>query len=67
MNAEQKAQFAQLIPKWDGYKRNLVWTFDGAETAIIEKLAYVLLGLTLNFCPSCKIEAMRQLENLYNA
>jgi hypothetical protein len=67
MNAEQKAQFEQLFPKWKAYKRNLVWTFDGAETAIIEKLAYVLLGRTLNTCPSCKIEAMRQLENLYNA
>ena len=67
MNAEQKAQFEQLVPKWNAYKRNLVWTFDGAETAVIEKLAYVLLGRTLNSCPSCKIEAMRQLENLYNA
>jgi len=67
MNPEQKAQFEQLFPKWKAYKRNLVWTFDGAETAIIEKLAYVLLGRTLNTCPSCKIEAMRQLENLYNA
>jgi hypothetical protein len=66
MTPEQKAQFEQLFPKWKGYKRNLVWTFDGAETAIIEKLAYVLLGRTLNNCPSCKIEAMRQLENLYN-
>lgn len=67
MNPEQKAQFAQLVPKWNAYKRNLVWTFDGVETAVIEKLAYVLLGRTLNTCPSCKIEAMRQLENLYNA
>jgi hypothetical protein len=67
MNTEQKAQFTQLVPKWNAYKRNLVWTFDGAETAVIEKLSYVLLGRTLNTCPSCKIEAMRQLENLYNA
>jgi len=67
MNAEQKAQFAQLFPKWKQYKRTLVWTFDGAENAVIEKLAYVLLGRTLSTCPSCRIEAMRQLENLYNA
>jgi hypothetical protein len=67
MNAEQKEQFSKLVPKWNAYKRNLVWTFDGSETAVIEKLAYVLLGRTLNGCPSCKISAMQQLENLYNA
>jgi hypothetical protein len=67
MTAEQKEQFGKLVPKWNAYKRNLVWTFDGPETAVIEKLAYLLLGRTLNSCPSCKIEAMRQLENLYNA
>jgi hypothetical protein len=67
MNPEQKEQFSKLIPKWQAYKLTLVWTFDGAETAVIEKLAYLLLGRTLNSCPSCKIEAMRQLENLYNA
>lgn len=67
MNPEQKAEFAKLLPRWQGYKRNLVWTFDGEENALIDRMAWVLLGRHLTSCPSCRVDAMRQLENLYNA
>ena len=44
MNEDQKAEFAKLLPRWQGYKRNLVWTFTGEENAIIDRMAWVLLG-----------------------
>lgn len=67
MTPEQKKEFAKLLPKWTAYKRNLAWTFDASENATVERMAYVLLGRQLSTCPSCRVDAMRQLENLYNS
>lgn len=66
MNEQQKAEFAKLLPKWMAYKRNLAWSFDEAENATINRLAWTVLNRRLSSCPSCRVDAMRNLENLYN-
>jgi hypothetical protein len=65
MSEEQRAEFAALLPKWQQYKRTLAWTFTADENAVITRLAFVCLNRKLTTCPSCKVDAMRQLENLY--
>lgn len=66
MNEEQKAEFSKLLPKWTAYKRNLAWSFDEQENATINRLAWTVLNRRLSSCPSCRVDAMRNLENLYN-
>ena len=66
MNEEQKAEFSKLLPKWTAYKRNLSWSFDDQENATINRLAWTVLNRKLTSCPSCRVDAMRNLENLYN-
>jgi hypothetical protein len=66
MNPEQKEEFSKLLPKWTAYKRNLAWSFDEGENSTINRLAWTVLNRRLSSCPSCRVDAMRNLENLYN-
>jgi hypothetical protein len=53
-----------LLPKWTAYKRTAAWTFTAQEQQVIARLAWEKLNKNPNGCPTCWVDAMRELERI---